>query len=300
MTWTAPFLDHLAEPAAWAYRSGQAPATEPAALAALALIGHARPDVARAPLDWLASLQAGDGRIGIDALQKEPNWPTLWAILAWTAHAHASSVPLAKSAYIDQIELALRWMLTQKGRPIERSRELGHDSTLVGWPWVASTHSWLEPTCLAVLALRATGRRTDARCEEAIRLLTDRLLPRGGANYGNTLVLGQELLAHFQPTGLVLLALAGLKLQDERLPKTVAWLEQNITADLPGASLAYALMGLATADKTPPTADDWLRDRAEQSERPNRFLPVRSLALLAALGPRNPLVTLPRALEYDA
>ena len=29
---------------------------------------------------------------------------------------------------------------------------------LVGWPWVADTHSWLEPTALAVTVIWRTDR----------------------------------------------------------------------------------------------------------------------------------------------
>jgi hypothetical protein len=299
MAWTAAYVDTLGEPAAWAYRGGQPPACEPAALAALALLGHGRVDAAKAPLDWLVERQSPDGRIGINATQYEPNWPTLWAILAWTAEARASAVPPARGRYADAVELAIRWMLTQKGKPIDRSRELGHDSTLVGWPWVESTHSWMEPTCLAVLALRTTGRASDPRCEEAIRLVTDRLLPAGGANYGNTIVLGQELLPHLQPTGLVMLALAGTRSDDERIRKSVEYLSKTVAADLPGSSLAYALMGLSAWRKYPEAADGWLAASVARTRSRNGFLPVIALSLLAALDARNPLIMLPRFEDYS-
>jgi len=300
MAWTAKYLDALGDPEAWAYRTGQPPASEPAALAALALLGHERLDSARAPLDWLVERQSPDGRIGINASQAEPNWPTLWAILAWTADARAHALPLARGRYADAVELAIQWVLTQKGKPIDRSRELGHDSTLIGWPWVESTHSWMEPTCLAVLALRATGRSTHPRCEEAIRLVTDRLLPAGGANYGNTIVLGQELLAHLQPTGLVLLALAGTKTSDERIRKSVDYLAGNVGPDTPGASLAYAMMGLSGFRKYPAEAEGWLAAAAQRTRERQGFLPVISLSALAALDARNPLIMLPRFEEYSS
>ena len=37
------------------------------------------------------------------------------------------------------------------------NEQLGHDSTLIGWPWVEGTHSWIEPTAWAVLALKSVG-----------------------------------------------------------------------------------------------------------------------------------------------
>ena len=42
----------------------------------------------------------------------------------------------------------------------------------------------------------------EPRIREAVRLLWDRQLPHGGWNYGNTVVLKQELRPHLLPTGL--------------------------------------------------------------------------------------------------
>ena len=84
----------------------------------------------------------------------------------------------------------------------------GHDRMLVGWPWAEGTHSWVEPTALAVLALRPPARRPSARAKPCGCSSTG-CFPDGGCNYGNTVVLGQTLRPHVQPTGLALLALAG-------------------------------------------------------------------------------------------
>jgi len=51
--------------------------------------------------------------------------------------------------------------------------------------------------------------RAHPRADEAVQLMLDRILPGGGCNYGNTIVLDQLLRPHIQPTGIVLLALAG-------------------------------------------------------------------------------------------
>jgi hypothetical protein len=121
---------------------------------------------------------------------------------------------------------------------------MGHDSSLLGWPWVVSTHTWLEPTFLAVLALQANGQAAHPRCVEGIRVIKDRLLPRGGANYGNTFVLGQQLLPHLQPTGLALMALAGTSDESGLQARAREYLLRELPL-LPGAaSLAYGILGL--------------------------------------------------------
>ena len=117
--------------------------------------------------------------------------------------------------------------------------------TLVGWPWVRGTHSWLEPTAMAILALRTVGQAAHPRVAEAERLLLDRQLPGGGCNYGNTLVFGQKLLPHTQPTGLALLALGTESLASQRETlQSVHYLERAWSSITGVSSLCYAAMGL--------------------------------------------------------
>ncbi len=149
-----------------------------------------------------------------------------------------------------------------QGMPLENTPSMGHDTTLIGWPWVVGTHSWYEPTCLAVLALKAHGYANHPRCLEGIRVLQDRLLPRGGANYGNTLVLGQHLMPHLQPTGLALLALAGTNDESGRQALSREYLLRELPL-LPGAaSLAYGIIGLHAQGYELPEAESLLQAAA--------------------------------------
>jgi hypothetical protein len=173
--------------------------------------------------------------------------------------------------------------------------ELGHDSTLKGWPWVAGTHSWLEPTAMAFLVLRASGRRAHPRCDEAAKLLVDRILPAGGCNHGNTIVLGQLLVPHIQPTGLVMLALAGEADGNDRAIKSLAYLERMLDEHITAASLSYALMGLAAHQRRPTSTEKLLATAVTKPAfKVGAYLPRRSLLALAALGERSPLVRLAR------
>ncbi len=89
-------------------------------------------------------------------------------------------------------------------------------------------------------------------------LLTDRLLSGGGCNYGNTIVLGQELLPHVQPTGLALLALAGEADRDGRIGRSLDYLSAVLSEKTTSASLAYGLLGLAAHGRFPAYADRFL------------------------------------------
>src|SRR5207302_5660581 len=125
--------------------------------------------------------------------------PTSLAVLA--------ALAMPQNPLLD-VERAVKWILETRGEALPQTPEMGHNTTLVGWPWVEDTHSWIEPTAMHVLALKAAGRGDHPRTREAVRLLIDRLLVGGGCNYGNTVVMDQGLRPHLQPTGLAMLALA--------------------------------------------------------------------------------------------
>jgi hypothetical protein len=237
--WLVECLDRLAAATTWGYRAGGPTAAEPCALAALALIAGGRRRESEPLGTWLANAQQPDGRVGVRGGADAPGWPTGLAALAWRASGR----------YPKRLAAAVHWLLATKGAKVQSEEKLSHDMALVGWPWVEGTHSWVEPTALGLMALRAVGRSRHRRAQEAARLLVDRLLPVGGCNYGNTFVLGQQLVAHLQPTGLALLALARLPLCDARIGKSLDWLAANVAADTAAASLSYAILALSAHER---------------------------------------------------
>jgi hypothetical protein len=160
---------------------------EPTALAALATDD---PEASA----WLERAQAPDGRIGIWA---GPVFRDLTAVSAIAMRA-----PEATSA-------AISWIRVARARSEPSTQALPHDPTLRGWSWTLDTFGWSEPTAWAVLALRTLGS-PGPELEDGLALLSDRECLGGGWNYGNRVVLGEELPPFVQPTGLVLLALHGL------------------------------------------------------------------------------------------
>jgi hypothetical protein len=276
MTWFDSTLDELARQRVCGYAPDAAPATEPTALAALALHEHGRGAAARPALDWLARIQGDDGSVGVREGEATPAWPTSLAVVAWRV--------VARDSFGGRIERAVAWILAAHGETTPRAAEFGHDTEIDAWSYAEGTHSWIEPTALHVAALKAAGRGGHERTRAGVRMLIDRQLPGGGCNYGNTSVLGQMLRPHVQPTGIALVALAGEEDSSGRLGKSVAWLAGSIGPRTTAASLGWALLGLRAHDGAPDRAHEWLAAAQRRVLDHDRSPHKLALLALAAKG----------------
>jgi hypothetical protein len=296
MTWLDELLDRLESRIPCGYHTAGPASSEPTALAALALIAYGRDAASRNALEWLAQLQNADGSVGPTVTQSTPGWPTGLVVLSAAASESRRTLPSSAKPPFD-INRAVAWILQTRGEAFPRAPELGHDTTLVGWPWVEETHSWIEPTAMHVLALKAVGQGNHPRTREAIRLLIDRLLPDGGSNYGNTVVMDQVLRPHLQPTGLAMLALAGESNFDGRISKSLDFLSAELSSRTVAASLSYGLMGLAAHGIVPIESRDWL-ETAYRRTITHGASPYRLVLLaLASLGTASPLIILPNTTQ---
>ncbi len=284
MTIREQLVEQLAAASVWGYHHDGAAATEPTAMAALALTHAGKTEAARRALTWLADHQNRNGSLGVTATESTPTWPTTLAIMAWT---------VAGGGYDDHRQKAIDWMLSIRGEPVPQAKLLGHDSTLVGWPWVVPTHSWSEPTAFSVLALQAADHADHPRCQEAVTLLIDRLLPEGGSNYGNTTVLGQTLRPHIMPTGVVLWAIAGAAREpgdvDPRIAHSLDYLESQLAEPISAAALAYTTLALSAHGRSLDAAKEALTTVATRHLEATTLAAPWKLALLATA-----------ALEIDA
>lgn len=271
-------------------------AAEPAALVALALLAHGRARAAREHVDRLLELQGSDGGVGIEHSQRTPGWPTPLAVLAWQA-AQASSI--SQPEYGAAVHRGLRWILLMQGSVPEQVEAIGHDEQILGWPWVSGTHSWIEPTASCLLALKHSSCYRHSRAAHAVQLLVDRLLETGGCNYGNTIVFGQALRPHIQPTGITLLALAGEDDTTGRIGRSIDFLNSALSDETPTVSLCYGLLGLAANDAYPTQADGYLRAAAGRTLARDASSYKLALLALAALGPQCPLIARVRAFEAE-
>ncbi|MFO0899038.1 MAG: hypothetical protein U0836_16560 [Pirellulales bacterium] len=293
MSWISRALDAVATAPDWGYYPGQAAAAEPTAWAALALVCHDHPAAAR-PLQALLAAQAPDGGLPVVAGQTDPRWPTSLAVAAWRTAA-SRGLP-EKLAYEQAAARGLARLGEIAGTSMPRIAHLGHDSTLVGWPWAEGTHSWSDPTALALVAFKVSGQGAAPRASEAARLLIDRLLPEGGCNYGNTTVLGQLLRPHVEPSGWAALALVGETDPSGRLERTCGYLRREAPQQTTALSLSAALLGLAAQDAAlpGPEAQRVLSAAAERVLVRDRSLWKLALLTLAAAGPRSAFLELLR------
>lgn len=282
MSWLDTTLDQLAKQPALGYFEHSTAAAEPTALAALAFVAHGRTQAAEAAATTLVGMQAENGEVGVRP-GEWPGWPTSLAILAWSVLESASG-RRKPPGDVPSIHRAATWLLANRGKAIERSDNFGHNSELVGWAYAEGTHSWVEPTALAVMALTAAGTPDHPAVQEGLAVLLDRQLPGGGYNYGNTYVLGQLIRPHVEPTGIVLLALGRGAADLGRLKKSLAWLERSIGPDTTPLSLAWALLGLQAHGVEVSAQAEWLEAAADRVLARDRSPHKLALLALAAKG----------------
>jgi hypothetical protein len=297
MDYLETVLARLAETRICGYHAGAPAASEPTALAALALLAYGRNAAAQVLVDDLVALETPNGSVGVETTQASPGWPTGLAVLAWRA---AEQSPIRDAAYRAAIDHALVWLLETEGTIPETVAWHGRDTAISGWPWVAGTHAWVEPTAISLLALKHTLHAKHRRAREAALLLVNRLLETGGCNYGNTIVFGQVLRPHVQPTGMCLLALAGEADPTLRIGLSCEYLQRELSERTATASLCYGLLGLAAQDAFPPQARDWLEAATHRTLDRDPSAYKLALVALASLGTNCPLIARIPALEPQA
>ena len=248
----------------WGYVREARPAVEPTAFAALALRcadastnAHDREEALTHAARWVAGMQQGDGSVALSAALTEPRWATAHAILLW------SNV----DGFAAERTRATRWLERARGRSFRKSSDspIGHDTSLVGWPWVESTHSWVEPTAMAIIALTRAGLGRSSRVDDGVRLLLDRAIPSGGWNYGNNLVFHTVLRPQPGPTGLVLLALACARSRHRSVGPALDYLESSLPSIRSAQSLGWGILGLSAWDRRPHQAGRWLQEAYAQA-----------------------------------
>lgn len=247
---------------AWGYRTDRGPTTEATALCCLGLwstrrllLSSTEREAIDRGADWLQELQQADGSIGVSPGLPHPGWATPYCLLLWQAlDVH----PQAR-------QRASAWLLEQKGAQIDTDLALlrsvvGDDQLLLGWPWVSGTHSWIEPTAMAILALDRQGLGNHPRVEEGIKMILDRAFPLGGWNYGNKAVFGRALRPHPEPTGMALVALATRpgKTRSRAVDLAISYLHQLLPTVEAPCSLAWGVLGLRAWDACPAAAETWL------------------------------------------
>lgn len=226
----------------WPLMPGTTSATEATALALLAL--HPAGDETTRAVAWLLAAQHPDGGWGLNAADSLSQWHTAWAALA-LAVTVGPQAPACRQTRT--------WLLKNAGLAIaeaaaiaEISRLLRVDPTLRGWPWGPGEASWVEPTALAVLALRELGADSEPRVTEGTHYLRDRRCASGGWNVGNPFMFDKPFEPRAYPTALALLALADPSStdNDEAVHSGLAALRRQMQVERDALSLAWGLLAL--------------------------------------------------------
>ncbi len=295
-SWHSALLDRLLSTAhdagGWGYAAGRSFCAEPTCLASIALAKqNVDSAVVRRALDRLVGAQPADGCVPVMDADDAPCWTTALAILSWTL---AGSEQVER--YRPALDKARHWLLHARGLAIpDNPTVYGHNPSLIGWSWVRDTHSWVEPTGYAVLALRALEQSDHPRVREAIQLLLDRAIPGGGWNYGNSRVFQNTLRPFPGTTGVALAALAGEPIEP-RIRAGLDYLASELPTIRAPMSLAWGVMGLTAWGHRPPEASAWLGECAQRClrETPN---PLYDALLLLADLEECPLTSVHRVAE---
>lgn len=189
----------------------------------------------------LANAQSEDGRVCVSPQHPDACWPTPLAALAWHG-APEFDQPRDK---------AIRFLLEFDQLGVLDGPQTGesHDVTIRGWPWIAKTHPWVEPTAYVLLALRVCGRGSHSRTQDAVRLLMDRQLANGGWNVGTTVTFGKQMWPTPEASGLGLQALAGL-VPKPAVQRSIEYLRSQLPTLNAPMSLAWAILGLHAWQET--------------------------------------------------
>jgi hypothetical protein len=255
----------------WGYRAGRQSRLEPTCWATLAVAASGTGDRAwtaesAGVLRLLQRWQRDDGLFAEPGLPPNPGFNGLAALVLLASPRGGPAAERLRS----RLHAGLLGSFGIRSREFAEVRQ---DNSLRGWPWVAGTFSWVEPTAWCMLALkrgeRIDGRRVAdrARIDEAERLLFDRRCSEGGWNHGNSNALGQRLEPYVPTTAIALLALQDRR-DDPGVGQALAYLERVWPREPSGLGTALTALCLSCYGRS----DDRVYAALREAERRTRFL----------------------------
>lgn len=185
-------------------------------------------------------------------LVENAEWPVniafnALAAVTLAAHGQATSDQTTRRV--------LESLLASKGVTAPQAANTQQDNSLQGWSWIDATFSWVEPTCWGMLAARKAGQLNSsllaaarARVTEAERLLIDRSCQPGGWNFGNAVVMRQDLRPYVPTTALGLLAMQPRRDADA-VVRALATLESIWPTEISATALGLSLICLDVYDR---------------------------------------------------
>ena len=231
----AALIGHANASGGWPYYPGRSSRLEPTCWALLSLGGAANDFDPEPHWRFLASCRRPSGLlVETAALPANVGFNALVAV-AMLGHTRFASDAALKTL--------LDVLVAQAGLQVAQSPNFRQDNSLRGWSWTEGTFSWVEPTALALLALKRAQHygvmptAGAARVDEAERMLIDRCCRDGGWNYGNANALGKELFPYVSCTAMALLALQNRR-DVEVVPRSLRFLQTEWSTEESTISLA--------------------------------------------------------------
>jgi len=231
----------------WTYGHSHQWATEPTALALLALRLQARAKCNKGT-SFLESCQRPDGSWPAFEGDGEGSWATALAIIALARLGGNWSRVQRGAAWLLKVRgQESHWLTKWRYRLFDR--HVRFDPDKYGWPWTQGAASWIVPTSYSLIALRlAFGcclpLAVKERIDNATAMLFDRGCPNGGWNAGNGIAFDVQLEPHVDVTSLALLALIPFR-EDPFVKKSLTWLRRELPFLESPYRLSWAIAALA-------------------------------------------------------
>jgi hypothetical protein len=234
--------------------------------------------------DWLVRNQQADGSWLAAPGFSQGGWVTPLACLALLEQGTAAESVARGTRWLLEAwpgESNWWWRLRQR---IFSRKNVRQNFALRGWSWTQGTSSWVEPTSLALLALRRASHENISsdfaqRRELGQAMLFDRMCPGGGWNCGNPMVYGVGGQPFVGQTVWALLAQADSRDRTE-VKESLDWLEREYDNIRGPTSLSLAYLCLRTYGRSPRPLELDL----ESSYAANQFLgqvPAMAFAAIA-------------------
>ena len=241
----------------WGYTPGKLGALEPTAYACLSLFGipSARVNLQKG-IESIRSAQSPEGGWTVSVSDNQPtSWATALAGFALlNLEGLISASGLAANFLLNAAQRTPRNWILKMAEWMQSWDSSYVDQNLRGWNWNSGTATWIEPTAYGLIFLKKFrsmgGWAHDDRAHklneinrEADELIYARACKEGGWNYGNSLVLGEELRPYPLTTALALIALQDSPDRTENR-KGREYLKRSIDDEKSALALSFAALSL--------------------------------------------------------
>jgi hypothetical protein len=188
----------------------------------------------QASLDWLSGFVNPQGQLFLPD-DDQPNWATAQLIITL---AYLDALPEVRAS-------SVQWLLEWKSEYLEEKENTNQiDTTIIGWSWISSTFSWVQPTSMAVLALKKAGQGSSKRVKDGEKLLLNRVCRAGGWNCGNPIIFERVMEPWPTDTAIALFALQDVPEAGDAIERGLAVIEEKAPEASSTLSLALGLLSL--------------------------------------------------------